>query len=203
MTMTGREHNDDVEIRDDDERPGAIVSFPFDAAFVERFRVSFPRTRWNDRLRAWRLPGTTAARRAMRWFDRELPNAFCLADERGRDSFSFEPIVSPYLAAAGDLVVRTPYSRTVVEELRAVPWAWWNGADKAWHIPFRSIEELRKSWSAIEAAAKRTANRRRGSNGARGRSRRPDTQKPKRQRASGDAIATPCPQPNCHRRTEC
>lgn len=144
-----------VEIVEDDDSPGAIVSFPFDAEFVARFRLTFPRARWNEQLRAWRLPGTTAVRRATRWLERNLPSAFAQADERGHDSFSFEPIVSRYLSCAEDLVVRTPYSRTVVEELRAVPWAWWNGEEKAWHVPFRSVDELRKRWPAIEAAAKR------------------------------------------------
>lgn len=152
--MADRPH-DDVEIRDDEEAPGAIVSFPFDAAVTERFREAFPRARWSERLGAWHLPGTTARRRAARWLDRELPRAFALADERGRDSFSFDPIVSPYLEAAAEIVLRTPYSRTVVAELRAVPWAWWNGEDKAWHVPFRSIDELRRRWPAIEAAARR------------------------------------------------
>lgn len=108
-----------------------------------------------EQFEAWRLPGATAVRRAIRWFDRELPTSFGRADERGRDSFSFEPIVSAYLTVADEFVVRTPYSRTVAEELRAVPWAWWNGEDKAWHVPFRSVDELRKKWPAIEAAAKR------------------------------------------------
>lgn len=153
--MAAREH-DDVEIRDDEESPGAIVSFPFDAAVTARFREAFPRARWSDQVSAWRLPGTTAMLRAARWLDRELPKAFTLADQRGRDAFAFEPIVSPYLEAADEMVVRTPYSRTVIEELRAVPWAWWNGADKAWHVPFRSIDELRRRWPAIEAAAERS-----------------------------------------------
>jgi hypothetical protein len=145
----------DVEIREDDEDPGAIVSFPFDVKLVERFRSAFPRARWSERFEAWRIPGAPAARRATRWFDRELPTSFGRADERGRDSFSFEPIVSPYLTVADELIVRTPYSRTVVEELRAVPWARWNGEDKAWHVPFRSVDELRKKWPTIETAAKR------------------------------------------------
>lgn len=67
-------------------------------------------------MSAWRLPGTTATLRAARWIERELPSAFILADERGRDSFSFEPIVSSYLEAASEIVVRTPFSRTVVDE---------------------------------------------------------------------------------------
>lgn len=153
--MAAREH-DDVEIRDDEEGSGAIVSFPFDAALVERFREEFPRARWSERLAAWRIPGTTAMLRAARWLDRELPSAFAVADERGRDSFSFEPIVSPYLEAADEIVVRTPYSRTIVEELRAVPWAGWNGEDTAWHIPYRSVDELRNRWPVIEAAAERS-----------------------------------------------
>ncbi|MGX1786129.1 hypothetical protein ACWIGM_05290 [Bosea sp. NPDC055332] len=154
--MAHRDHEqNDVEIRADDEGSGAIVSFPFDVDLVERFRSAFPRARWSERLEAWRLPGETAVRRATRWLDRELPADFSRADERGRDSFSFEPIVSPYLTVADELVICTPYSRTVVEELRAVPWAWWNGEEKAWQVPFRSVDELRKRWPAIEAAAKR------------------------------------------------
>jgi hypothetical protein len=50
--MAGRERND-IEIRDDEEGPGAIVSFPFDAAVAERFREAFPRARWSDQLGAW------------------------------------------------------------------------------------------------------------------------------------------------------
>jgi hypothetical protein len=154
MARRDREEND-VKIREDDDGSGAIVSFPFDVDLVERFRSAFPRARWSEQLQAWRLPGATAVRRATRWLDQELPAGFGRADERGRDSFSFEPIVSPYLTAADELIICTPYSRTVVAELRAVPWAWWNGEDKAWHVPFRSVDELRKRWPAIETAAKR------------------------------------------------
>lgn len=145
----------DVEISEDDDGPGAIVCFPFDGDLIERFRSAFPRARWSERLQAWRLPGATAARRATRWFDKELPTSFGRADERGRDSFSFEPISSPYLTVGDELLVCTPYSQTIVQELRAVPWAWWNGEDKAWHVPFRSVDALRKRWPAIEAAARR------------------------------------------------
>jgi hypothetical protein len=72
----------------------------------------------------------------------------------GHDAFTFEPITSPYLVVADDLVVRTPYSRTVIVELRAVPWARWDPASKAWRVPFRSFEELRRHWPTIEAAAR-------------------------------------------------
>jgi hypothetical protein len=85
---------------------------------------------------------------------REWSGVLAHADQRGRDAFTFEPITSPYLDVADDLVVRTPYSRTVITELRAVPWARWDPTLKAWRVPFRSFEELRKRWSAIEDAAR-------------------------------------------------
>ena len=49
----------------------------------------------------------------------------------------------------------TPYSRTIVAALRDVPWARWDPDGKAWRVPYRSLEELRKHWPAIEAAARR------------------------------------------------
>jgi len=52
-------------------------------------------------------------------------------------------------------VVRTPYSQAVITELRMVPWARWDPASKAWHVPFRSFEELRRRWPDIEGAARR------------------------------------------------
>jgi hypothetical protein len=75
------------------------------------------------------------------------------ADERGRDGFAFQPIESRYLEVADDLRIRTPYSRAVVDELRLVPWAWWDGDLEAWRVPFRSWEDLRRRWPTIEAAA--------------------------------------------------
>jgi hypothetical protein len=122
---------------------------------VERFRSAFPRARWRDDLRAWFVPGSTAERRLNRWLGREMSGVLAYADDRGRDAFAFQPIESCYLEIADDLRVRTPYSRTVVDELRAVPWAWWDSELKAWHVPFRSWEELQKRWPAIEAAAQR------------------------------------------------
>ena len=77
------------------------------------------------------------------------------ADERGRDAFTFEPIASAYLEVADGFVIRTPYSRTAIAELRALPWARWDPALKAWRVPFRSFGELQKRWPAIEAAARR------------------------------------------------
>jgi hypothetical protein len=122
---------------------------------IERFRSAFPGSRWRDDLRAWFAPGITAERRLNRWLRRKLAGVLAYADDRGRDAFAFQPIESRYLEVADDLLTRTPYSKTVVEELRAVPWARWDGDLEAWRIPFRSREDLPKRWSAIEAAAQR------------------------------------------------
>jgi hypothetical protein len=120
----------------------ATAAFPYDRMTVERFRSAFPGARWRDDLRAWFVPGTTAERRLNRWLGREMAGIL-------------QPIKSRYLEVVDDLRIRTPYSRTVVEELRAVPWAWWDGDLKARRVPFRSWEELQKHWPAIEAAAQR------------------------------------------------
>ncbi|MCR0983875.1 hypothetical protein [Roseomonas populi] len=137
-----------------DGSPGAVAAFPYDRMTVERFREAFPRARWRDDLKAWFVPGKRAERRLTAWMGREWSGVLAYADERGRDAFAFEPITSPYLEAADDLVVRTPYSRTVIAELRAVPWARWDPAEKAWRVPFRSFEELYRRWPAIEDAAR-------------------------------------------------
>lgn len=138
-----------------DGAPGAAAAFPYDRMTVERFRQAFPRARWRDDLGAWFVPGTTAERRLKAWSSREWSGVLGYADQRGRDAFAFEPIASRYLEVANDLVVRTPYSRAVIDELRMVPWARWEPASKAWHVPFRSFEELRRRWPSIEGAARR------------------------------------------------
>ncbi len=137
-----------------DGAPGATAAFPYDRMTVERFREAFPKARWRDDLGAWFVPGQRAERRLTTWMGREWSGVLAYADQRGRDAFAFEPITSPYLEIADGFVVRTPYSRTVIAELRAVPWARWDPALKAWRIPFRSIEELRRHWPAIEGAAR-------------------------------------------------
>jgi hypothetical protein len=137
-----------------DGAPGATAAFPYDRMTVERFRAAFPRARWRDDLQAWFVPGTRAERRLTRWMGREWSGVLAYADQRGRDAFAFEPIASPYLEVADGFVVRTPYSRAVIAELRAVPWARWDPAAKAWRVPFRSFEPLLKHWPAIEAAAR-------------------------------------------------
>jgi len=144
----------EVETRDGD-KPGATAAFPFDRMTTERFRAAFPRARWRDDLKAWFVPGTTAERRLTRWLGRELNGTFTYADERGRDAFAFEPIESAYLEAGTDLKITTPYSRTIVAALREVPWARWDSDSRSWRVPYRSLDQLRKHWPAIEAAAHR------------------------------------------------
>lgn len=143
----------EIAVRVVEAGPGALVSFPFDAATVERFKAAFPRARWRQDETAWFVPGKTAQKRAARWLERELATLAAFEDERGRDAFSFEPIDSPYLSAADGLVVTTPYSQTVIDELRAVPFARWDRERRAWIIPFRFYEALRARWPRIEAAA--------------------------------------------------
>ncbi len=135
--------------------PGIEATFPYDRGLVQRFMNAFPRARWREKEAAWFIPGVTAERRLARWLDRELPAGGDYGDAKGRDAFAFDPIVSPYLEVADDLRIRTPYSRTVVDQMRAIPWSWWDGDTRAWRVPVRSYEELWRRWPVIEAAARR------------------------------------------------
>ena len=135
---------------------GATTDLPHDRITVERFRESFPRARWSDRLNAWFVPGRTAGKRIGRWLAEMEAEADAFADEKGRDAFAFEPIESRYLEAApSGLQIRTPYSHTVVSEIREVPLARWVADRRLWTVPYRSLEDLRRRWPAIEAAAGR------------------------------------------------
>jgi hypothetical protein len=136
------------------ERPGAFARFPFDRGLLDRFRETFPRARWRAREERWFVPGTTAQARLDAWVGRELSDLDRHADDKGRDAFAFEPLASPYLQAGDELVVRTPYSRTVVDLLRTVPFARWDGEAKAWRVPYRGYERLRAVWPMIEEAAR-------------------------------------------------
>lgn len=142
---------------DQDDSPALeTVSFPFDRMTVARFRETFPKARWSDRLQAWTVPGSTARRRINRWLASEADRKTPFEEQRGRDAFAFEPILSPYLEVHDrGLRVRTPYSRTVVDELRQVPFARWNGDDKVWEVPYASYDELQQRWELIENAARR------------------------------------------------
>lgn len=140
---------------DDEEKPGAYAVFPYDRDLVRRFREAFPRARWRGAEERWFVPGTTAVQRLDTWMAQELQDLDRYADEKGRDAFAFDPLESPYLTIAEDLKVRTPYSRTIVEALRSVPWAHWDPEERIWRVPFRSYEELKARWPDIEEAARR------------------------------------------------
>ena len=142
-------------MKDDPEPEEALAQLEYDRMSVERFRKTFPRARWDDDIKSWRVPGKTAARRLARWRALEQSRADVYADAKGRDAFLFDPIASEYLEVGPELVVRTPYSRTVVSELRQVPFARWDDVRRAWVVPYRGFEELAKRWPQIEAAARR------------------------------------------------
>ncbi|MBX5236142.1 hypothetical protein HJC02_28355 [Rhizobium sp. NLR4a] len=147
---------DEKSLGDHEPKPGAEVSFPYDRITVDQFRNRFPRARWNDVRKAWFVPGRTASRRIGRWLAELEAEADAHADAKGRDAFAFDPIDSPYLELGKDgFRIRTPYSKTVVDELREVPFSLWDGDLRIWHVPFRSYEELRRRWPDIEAAARR------------------------------------------------
>ncbi|WJH38889.1 hypothetical protein N7E02_07305 (plasmid) [Aliirhizobium terrae] len=132
------------------------VSFAFDRMTVARFRETFPRARWSDALQAWTVPGTTARRRIDHWLATEAARRTPYEEERGRDAYEFEPILSPYLSVYDrGFRIQTPYSRTVAEELRQIPFARWNADEKAWEVPYASYDELQHRWETIEEAAKR------------------------------------------------
>jgi len=132
------------------------VSFAFDRMTVARFRETFPNARWSDALQAWTVPGKTARRRIERWLASEADRRAPYEEERGRDAFQFEPILSPYLEVIPTgFRIRTPYSRTVVDELRQISFARWNRDDKVWEIPYASYDELQHRWQAVEEAATR------------------------------------------------
>ncbi len=135
---------------------GATANLPHDRITVQRFRESFPRARWSDRLNAWFVPGRTASERIGRWLAKLEAEADAFADEKSRDAFAFDPIESPYLEAGPfGLQIRSPYSRTVVTEIREIPLARWDADRRLWTVPYRSLDELRRRWPAIEAAAER------------------------------------------------
>lgn len=147
---------DGVEDEGEDGGDHAAVSFPFDRMTVQRFREAFPRARWSDRRKAWIVPGTTARRRIDRWLGKEETRVDPYAEAKGRDAFAFEPILSPYLNVdSGGFRIKTPYSRKLVEEIRQVPFARWDGEHKVWRVPFASYDDLLHHWQAIETEAQR------------------------------------------------
>lgn len=147
--MTSDNHQDTENIEE-------TVSFAFDRMTVARFRETFPNARWSDTRQAWTVPGKTARKRIDRWLASEAARRSPYEEERGRDAYEFEPILSPYLQVFDrGFRIKTPFSRTVVDELRQVHFARWNGDDKVWEVPYASYDELQHRWEAIEEAAKR------------------------------------------------
>jgi hypothetical protein len=133
---------------------GASTDLPHDRVTVERFRETFPRARWSDGLKAWFVPGRTAERRINRWFAKIEAEQDHFADDKGRDAFAFEPIRSPYLEAGPlALEIRTPYSKSVINDIREIPFARWDPDRRLWTVPYRALSELRQRWRAIESAA--------------------------------------------------
>lgn len=150
--MTDDRHEESAAV----EPPQETVSFAFDRMTVARFREVFPNARWSDTLQAWTVPGRTARKRIDRWLASEADRRTPYEEERGRDAYEFEPILSPYLQVYDrGFRVKTPFSRTVVDELRQIPFARWNGDDKVWEVPYASYDHLQHRWEAIEEAAKR------------------------------------------------
>ncbi|NGM33514.1 hypothetical protein G4G93_06115 [Methylobacterium sp. DB0501] len=137
------------------KRPGVLVAMPFDRALLARFKETFPTARWRRKLRRWFVPGTTAEQRADAWIAREISGLDAYGDDKGRDAYAFEPLESPYLEAGPEaLLVRTPYSRMVVDTLRTIPFAAWAPEIRAWRVPWRSYEALKEAWCVIEEAAR-------------------------------------------------
>jgi len=147
---------DNHEETNDTDPPQERVSFAFDRMTVARFRETFPNARWSDALQAWTVPGKTARKRIDRWLASEVDRRPPYEEERGRDAYEFKPILSPYLQVFDrGFRIKTPFSRTVVDELRQIPFARWNGDDKVWEVPYASYDDLQHRWEAIEEAAKR------------------------------------------------
>ncbi|NWJ27613.1 hypothetical protein [Rhizobium sp. RM] len=144
--------------RSENETPmGATMDLPHDRITVERFREAFPRARWSETRKAWFVPGRTAQRRIGRWLAQIEAEADAFAHDKGRDAFAFDPIESRYLeAGTAALLIRTPYSKTLVSEIREIRDARWDADRLVWAVPYRSYEDLRSRWSMIEAIAARS-----------------------------------------------
>lgn len=186
--------DEDSETAEESSPVPETVSFPFDRMTVARFRETFPRARWSDTLKAWTVPGRTARRRIDHWLAKEAGRRPPYEEERGRDAYDFEPILSPYLSVSDrGLRIRTPYSHKVVEELRQIPFARWLSDDKCWEVPYASYDELQHRWQSIEEAAKRAepAERRKRAQARKG---TPDEVNAKRRAAERKRhrIAVPC-----------
>lgn len=133
------------------------MDLPHDRMTVERFREAFPRARWSESRKAWFVPGRSAQKRIGRWLAEIEAEADAFADDKGRDAFAFDPIESRYLeAGTAALLIRTPYSKALVSEIREIRDARWDADRRLWTVPYRSYEDLRSRWPVIEAMAARS-----------------------------------------------
>jgi hypothetical protein len=138
------------EASDTEASIGATLDLPHDRSTLERFRQDFPRARWSESRNAWFVPGKTAETRIARWLAEVHSASDRFADEKGRDAFAFDPIKSPYLQAEPDeLLIRTPYSNSLVFEIREIPGARWDAARRVWAVPYRSYGDLRSRWPVM------------------------------------------------------
>ncbi len=123
--------HDEAPPSEDGAKPGADISFPYDRMTVEQFRRRFPVPAGAMSARLGSFPGGRS-RRIGRWLaEMEAEtDAHAHAHAKGRDAFVFDPIDSPYLELGkASFRIRTPYSKTVVDELREVPFSRWDGGD--------------------------------------------------------------------------
>lgn len=76
-------------------------------------------------------------------------------DEKGRDDLAFDPLPECKWVEVTDteILVHVPYSEQLSRFLRGIPGARWLPADRAWVVPFRAVNAMRKSIPQINALA--------------------------------------------------
>lgn len=135
----------------------AVVTSRLARMMVQRFRETFPRTRWSEKCRAWIVPGKTARRRIDPWLGGEDSRVDPYLKEKGRDAYAFEPILSACLLVDKEKFrIQTPYSRVPVKKIREVPFARWSGEQRVGRMPFASYDDLLERWQTIEEEARRS-----------------------------------------------
>jgi len=137
---------------------GVLVRFPKDPETNASFKAAFPRAKWNAHGHAWKVEGTTAARRVAKWIAaaEAAQAAAVVAEAQAKASVGRDAVASRYVARwdAG-WCVRTPYGESIVAILRSIPGAAFHRESKGgfWLVPFRSTEALADALPRIEEAA--------------------------------------------------